>query len=359
MLEFNYISENLKFYFKNNFTSVKRNVINNDSCSEDSFWNDALKNLPIEPFNFLKLCFPQLNFPIDDEIQNSQLYKEAVLKGIYNDIDLSQNNLELNNTNNVKISIHKSFAGSVPLLTVLDESDFVKIIQALLYKNRSVYLPSSMGASMINGINNWQKINTLKENWQSTNNSNSWNEEFTKNILPNPNLYKDKLIILSKKEYSKISHKSLGISKEKWLDLSYNIRLEHECTHLYTLTKFGIASNNLHDELVADYIGIVKTIGYFDKDWMLLFMGLENFPEYRKGARLENYIVGIDIDSEDFFVLKKIIKNAIDNIFLFDLEISRNNLNENLEKRIDALCNVSLLDIASEKGSCFLIDEYS
>jgi hypothetical protein len=30
--------------------------------------------------------------------------------------------------------------------------------------------------------------------------------------------------------------------------------------HLYTLQKYGIASNNLHDELIADYIEIVKQL---------------------------------------------------------------------------------------------------
>jgi hypothetical protein len=33
-----------------------------------------------------------------------------------------------------------------------------------------------------------------------------------------------------------------------------SIREEHECTHLYTLKKYGVHQIVLHDELIADYI---------------------------------------------------------------------------------------------------------
>ena len=87
---------------------------------------------------------------------------------------------------------------------------------------------------------------------------------------------------------------------------------------LVHLKRYGCASNNLHDELVADYIGIAKTLGSYNKEWMLAFMGLENYPQYREGSRLENYIDRIDISGDSFQDLTAIIRNAIETIAGFD-----------------------------------------
>ena len=73
-------------------------------------------------------------------------------------------------------------------------------------------------------------------------------------------------------------------------------------------------------------------------------------------------IYGIQFHPESFFTEygKNIIKNAVENICLFDLEIGKHNSSdEELIRRIKTLCKVSLLDISSKKGNLILIDEYS
>ena len=348
------LSENLKSYLANRFLSAsEKRVI------EDLFWvenNNAFHRKPIE---FLKLCFPQLCFPIEKGVGESKLYRDATLKGKFNNFEGEKNFLKLNDKDSIQLFLYKSFAGNVPVIVISDESDFVKIAQALLYRNSPKEIPMSLGACLINGINNWQKINLLKKEWQNKSPANdTWSYEFKEHILPYPSLYKDKLILLSKKKYSGVESNAVGLAENEWLEISFKIRLEHECTHLFTLSQFGIASNNLHDELIADYIGITKALGNFNKEWMLLFLGLEQFPNYRKGARLENYIENFNF--EDFSKLKNIIKNAVENICLFDLEIGKHNSSdEELIRRIKTLCKVSLLDISSKKGNLILIDEYS
>lgn len=346
------LSENLKSYFANRFISTSENKF-----IEDSFWIKNSEVFQIEPLKFLKLCFPQLCFPIHEGIGDSQLYRVATLKGKFP--VLEYNSLELDNEDKIELFIYESFAGQVPVMVIPDENDFIKVIQALLYKNYPASLPNSMGASLINGINNWQKIRLLKEKWLTvTNASHLWNQEFRENVLPFPELYKDRIMILSKKNYSGLSNETVGMSEEDWLNVSFHIRLEHECTHLFTLNEFGTASNNLHDELIADYVGITKTIGSFNKEWMLSFMGLENYPTYRSGARLENYINKISLDSEDFCALKNIIKKAIDNINDFDLEVGSLNTHEDLIMRIKALCSLNLLSISSKYGGKLLFNSY-
>ncbi len=352
------VSGELKLYFENKFLSDKK--IASSFADEPylkswkSYCSEAEK---VGVFQVLKACYPQLNFPIEEGINKTQDYIDVVLKGKTELIN-GQNYLQLNNSEGLEISIYESIAGNVPVLKIADNQDFIKIVQCLLHKNNPAAVPQSMGASLLNGINNWDRIHSLKKTWLANNPLGNWNQEFSSNILPNSDLYKDKIIMLSTKPYSNVPADKLGLTDEIWKSYSYSIRLEHECTHLYTLKKYGSATNNLHDELTADYIGISKTIGSYKKEWMLAFMGLEDYPNYRKGARLENYLGNTDLSFENFEQLTTIIKNAIENIAYFDAELGSINSDKDQMARMDALCEVSVLEIASEYGADLLLEKY-
>ena len=352
------LSEELNLYFKNKFSSFdKLPSLFTDDPSINSWENYCKESIENGAFQVLKKCYPQLNFPVSEGINKTQAYIDAVLKGKTEPINL-ENTLKLNNSEGIEISIYKSIAGRVPVLKVPDSQDFMQIVQCLIHKNNPVFVPLSMGACLVNGINNWDRLHTLKNNWSENNPVGNWNEEFSNNVLPNPALFKDKIIILSTKPYSNVAANSLGLSEIEWKNYSYSIRLEHECTHLYTLKKYGFATNNLHDELIADYIGISKTFGSYNKEWMLTFMGLENYPTYRKGARLENYLGNSDLTFENFEKLTTIIKNAIENIALFDAKLGKIVSDKDHKCRIDSLCETDVLDIASENGARLLIQRH-
>lgn len=351
------LSDELNLYFKNKFSpSDKRSSSFIDDPSI-KLWKDYCKESTEQgTFQVLKKCYPQLNFPVTEGINKTQPYVDAVLKGKTGYINL-ENNLELNNPEGIEISIYESIAGKVPIIKVPDNQDFIQIIQCLLHKNNPTFVPLSMGACLINGINNWDRLHTLQHNWIANNPTGNWNEEFSKNVLSNPTLFKDKIITLSTKPYSNVAANILGLSEDVWKSYSYSIRLEHECTHLYTLKKYGFATNNLHDELIADYIGISKTIGSYKKEWMLTFMGLEDYPKYRKEARLENYLGNSDLSFNSFEELTTIIKNTIENIAYFDSQLGKIESDKDQICRIDALCETSVLEIASENGANLLIQK--
>jgi FtsZ-binding cell division protein ZapB len=355
----NNLSDELNLYFKNKFgSSDKLPTSFIDEPYINSWKGYCIESTKDGVFQTLKNCYPQLNFPIESGIDKTQDYVDAVLKGKTENINL-RNDLKLNNPEDLKIKLHVSIAGTVPVLQIPDSHDFIKIVQCLLHKNNPTFVPLSMGACLINGINNWDRLHTLKNNWSDKNSIGNWNEEFLKNVLPNPNLFKDKIIILSTKPYSNVAANSLGLSDVEWKTYSYSIRLEHECTHLYTLKKYGFATNNLHDELIADYIGISKTFGSYNKEWMLTFMGLEEYPKYRKGARLENYLGNTDLSFDNFEKLIVVIKNAIETIALFDNQLGKINSDKDQMCRIDALCEINVLEIASENGSNLLVEKYN
>ncbi|KRD12420.1 hypothetical protein ASE21_00470 [Flavobacterium sp. Root901] len=353
------LSDELKTYLFNKFSLNDDCLISTFKDPQIEFWEESLMNLSDEKdiFNMLKEFYPQLNFLIEKEIDKLELYNNVVLRGKTNDIKLSAY-LKLEDAKNISIEIHESAAGRIPVLVVPNKEDFVKILQSLVHKNNPVPIPSSMGAVLLNGLNNWKRLNSIKKNWQQNNPFGDWNAEFSNNIMPNKSLYKDKLIILSTKPYSNVSAGQLGLEEDLWISYSISIRKEHEFTHLYTLKKFGQATNNLHDELIADYIGIIKTIWNYDKVWMLTFMGLENYPHYRQGARLENYVKEAKLSPDDFTQLITIIKNAIENIAIFDKSVGKLKSAKDQTCRIDALCEMSLTDLASANGAEQLIDIY-
>lgn len=354
------LSDKLKAYLFNKFP------LNDDSAAstftegpEIQFWEDFLKNFSNgkDIFNALKECYPPLNFLIEKEIDKAELYNNILLNAKTNDIKLTSY-IKLEDTKNISLELHQSIAGKIPVLTIPNKEDFVKILQSLIHKNNPLPIPASMGAVLLNGLNNSKRFNIIKKNWLQNNPFGDWNTEFTNNIMPNKSLYKDKLVILSTKPYSNVPASQLGLEEDLWISYSISIRKEHELTHLYTLKKYGQATNNLHDELIADYIGIIKTIWNYNKVWMLNFMGLENYPHYREGARLENYVKESKLSPDDFKQLITIIKNAIENIAIFDKTVGKVKSTKDQMCRIDALCEISLIDLASANGAELLIDIY-
>jgi hypothetical protein len=78
--------------------------------------------------------------------------------------------------------------------------------------------------------------------------------------------------------------------------------------------------NNLLDELVADYRGIVAAIGCYRADWFLHFMGLESFPAYREGGRLQNYRGEPPLSPGAMKILAALVQAAATHLERFDTQ---------------------------------------
>ncbi|MEW7281263.1 hypothetical protein ABW636_21930 [Aquimarina sp. 2201CG1-2-11] len=357
----NIISE-LLAYSKNKFSTKNINSSNYDCCDEEPYsitWEAYHKESDtIGVFETLKKYLVQLQFPVEKNISVTEAYRNATLKGVSTETMKAASGLVLNNPKAIRLSIHQSLVGKIPVLIVPDEQDFCAIIQALLCKNEPEHLPKSMGAAIINGINNWDRIHRLKKEWQQSNPFESWGPYFKEYILPHPKLYKDKIIVLSTKPYSNTTAKNMNLPLTQWIDYSLQIRLEHECAHLFTLKYFGQMANNMHDEIIADYAGITKVLGQFNKEWFLYFLGLENYPQYRKGGRLENYLGDKGLSTEAFEVLLKLVKKIADNISEFDKSLGPITTSKDQLKRIICICELDLITMASPKGFQNLITHY-
>ncbi len=259
---------------------------------EDELFVSAWKRyaeeaLKTSVFHSLKSKLVQLSFPVKEGISKTQDYRSATLKGISVSRLDTATGISINHPESLYLTIHQSLAGKIPVLTAGNRDDFVTLIRGLSMKNEPGSVLTSMGASMVSGLNNWDRIHTLRKRWETDNASGNWDDEF-KRIIPQRELYQDRFIVLSSGPYSGVSGKDMGFSEERWKELSLIIRREHECAHYFTRRIFSSMRNNLIDELIADYMGITAAEGKFRADWFLHFLGLENFPMYRESGRLEN-----------------------------------------------------------------------
>lgn len=152
----------------------------------------------------------------------------------------------------VIIRIHDSFAGKIPLVILGNDSDFENFIVNASYKGKRPDDISQMGASFMYG----------------------------KRV---------KLLVLSKKFYSNTPAELVNLSREEWRNKSMILRLEHETVHYYTKKFYGTATNNIHDELIADFFGMRKALGHYDAKLFMYFMGIDGSHE----GRLSLYTSGM------------------------------------------------------------------
>lgn len=268
-------------------------------------------------FNALKKRIVQFNFPIQEGISSTEDYSNAVKKGLLTDAIRRSEGFQLCDPQGLELRIHQTPAGKIPVLITSQREDFVAILQALTRRNEPALVPASQGATMISGYNNWDRIWYLQDAMRQEKGDMHvklfWPQEFKK-ILPQTSLYQDKCILLSRDYYSGVSPDLLDLDEAEWRELSVTIRLEHECAHYFTKRVLSSMRNNLLDELIADYAGITAAIETFRADWFLTFVGLERYPIYREGGRLENYRGTPALSDRAFAILQTLIYQAAHNL---------------------------------------------
>ena len=305
-------------------------------------------------FATLKPILVQLYFPIQQGISSTEAYRAVTLKGFNPDQILAATGLVLQQPEQLDCQIYPSLAGEIPVLLPGNREDFVTLVQALTKRNEPLPIPDSMGACMVAGYNNWERINRYRQQWEQTNAINfreiAWQQEF-KRLIPQKHLYQDRFIILSDGFYSNVSPEAMGLGESEWRKLSLTIRLEHECTHYLTRRLFNSMQNKLLDELIADYRGIVAAIGYYRADWFLRFMGLESFPKYRSSGRLENYRGQPPLSDRAFAILQALVVAAAKNLEDFDRKYAAElSLKPNQSLILIALTYLTLEELASDEG---------
>ncbi len=305
-------------------------------------------------FEVLKQRLVQFRFPILEGISQTEAYRAATRKGVRVDSMAEATGLVLQQPEKLQLILHQSLAGTIPVLLAGNREDFVSLVQALTKRNEPQPVPASMGACIVSGFNNWDRICQYRQQWSAENFANccetSWAAEFQR-IVPQKQLYQDTFIILSDGPYSNVSASDMGLEESQWQHLSLTIRLEHECTHYFTRRLFKSMRNNILDELIADYRGIVAATGYYRADWFLRFLGLESFPNYREGGRLQNYRGQPPLSDGAFQILQALVKATAENLQRFHAEYVGDLTNTNIQPlMLMGLTYLTLEELASREA---------
>ena len=304
-------------------------------------------------FTALRSALVQLQFPLQEKISQTENYRAATRKGYLTDGMAEATGLELEKPEELQLIIHQSLAGKIPVIIAGCRADFISFVQALTKRNEPEPIPDSMGATIVAGFNNWERIRHYRQEWEAklsiSLTDTDWQAEFQR-IKLQKHLYQDCFIVLSRGNYSAISAEEIGIDKEEWLRLSLIIRLEHECCHYFTRRVFGSMRNNMLDELIADYQGIVAANGgRYRADWFLRFIGLEAFPEYRQGGRLQNYRGQPPLSDGAFKILQVLVKNAAENLEKFNSQFQGELYPPELQaKLLASFASLTLVKLAAD-----------
>jgi len=314
--------EELLAYNENVFLSLELDSLPTFPLSPEPHletWETYLSEAEREGvFATLRSQLAQLQFPILPGISETENYRLATRKGYLTAAMPEATGLVLQQPEKLQLILHESLAGKIPVLSAGCREDFITLVQALLKRNEPVPIPNSMGAVMVAGYNNWDRVRTYRTQWESQQlqlpTEAAWQAEF-KQLIPQKQRYQDRFIVLSPGGYSGVTASDMGMSESEWLQMSLTIRLEHESTHYFTRRLLGSMRNNLMDELIADYCGIVAANdGNYRADWFLRFLGLKAYPEYRQGGRMENYRGEAPLSAGAFQVLQGLVKDAAENL---------------------------------------------
>lgn len=294
----------------------------------------------------LRKHWVQFQFPVAEGMSRSDSYRQATRRGASTQLMPEARGLALKAPDKLKLSLHASPAGRLPVLVAEERADFESIIQALCYRNEPRPVPASMGAALIKGLNNWDRVRKLQARGGYT------------NLLAHKDLFQDSVIVLSRIPYSNVPAPALGLEAESWLEQSLRIRLAHEGAHYFTLRRFGRMHVNMYDELIADYAGIKAVQPHFRADWFLRFIGLEDYPRLRQTGRLNNYLGQPPLSGPARQALQAILRDAALQVEAFDRQVQP----EQAAKQpipLLALCRHSLLEIAAPDGHAQLLQTFN
>jgi hypothetical protein len=281
-------------------------------------------------------------------------YQAATRRGTDPDGLAAATGITLRAAERCRIVLHPTPAGRLPLILTGDRADFVTLVQALSHRNEPVPIPDSMGACTIGGYNNWDRVRRHRRSWEAAQpfaTEAGWSEEFAR-LRATPEAYQDRFVILSDGPYSGVPAAEMGMEEAEWRAASLVIRRDHECAHYFTRRVFGSMRKNAIDEVLCDYAGLVSAFGRFEAAALLRFLGLEEFPAYRQGGRLQNYIGDPPLTAASFVVLQRIVERAARNLEAADR--ARRPGPAGATEMLMAIASLTLEELAEEDGAARL-----
>lgn len=184
------------------------------------------------------------------------------------------------------LRIEQTPAGNVKALFLKERPDFETFLQCTLHRCRPDFIPPTIGAMTIQGLPDWSCINEHKMAYLASGGQ-DWDEEF-KRFIAKPENYRTTIVIISEGPYSAIPAEVAGYGDYEWLEVSRDIRLFHELTHVTCRRLMPDDTPAVFDEVTADFNGLLHATGTYDPTLALRFLGIDRGTY--AGGRLEEYL---------------------------------------------------------------------
>jgi hypothetical protein len=264
-------------------------------------------------FAALAAVLPQLRFPVREGISQEPAYAAATRRGRFDEADAFAPGLVLERPEALVLTFTDGVAGVLPLLIAATRADFEALVRAFTERNEPREVPASMGACFVKGLNNWDRVARYRREWEAANGTagddDAWREEMGR-FAAQKARYQDRFVILSRGPYSGVPGGAVGVPDAEWLERSLVIRAEHESTHDLTWRLFGIVRSHATDEIVADFVGLVRAFGFYPDGIARTLLGIEDLPRFRAGGRLANYRGTPPLDGADFAEVCRLASEA-------------------------------------------------
>jgi len=298
----------------------------------------------------------QLQFPIQEGMRDNAAYRRATLNlqsvSDWNP-DASSDALPLDDPDGLTVTLHPTPAGRLPVITTGTRTDFERMLQALTRRNEPEPIRPSVGAMMVAGYRNWDRIARLKESWAHDHpdgTAQEWSVAFRQ---MDASAYSDPFVLCSSGPYSGVSGEVFGLDDEAWSQASAKVRIAHEATHYSTWRLFGSMRNALYDELMADYFGLVHAFGAFNAERFLTLMTGRYDGKRVADGRIEQYRGGLSDDA--FAVVRDVLVAAAENVDAFDRWAAQHRPSDALRTQtLLAFARHSLVDLAAPSGDARL-----
>lgn len=292
----------------------------------------------------------QLRFPVATGMADDAAYQAATRRGATAPADAPPPA----RAEGIRLFLHPTPAGRVPVVVAEARADFERLVRSLTRRNEPSPVPASMGACIVGGYANWERVARLRARWEAERGAMD-DAAFFRALKGDPAAYQDRFVILSAGPYSGVPAGEMGMDEEEWRAVSVVIRREHECAHYFTRRVLGAMSNALHDELVADFAGIVAAAGRFRAGWLFRFLGVEEDGTLRPGGRLENYRGTPPLPEGAFRVLGALVAACAPALEAAGEEMARAETPAERAAVLLALATTPLEALAAEDGAARLL----
>ncbi len=177
-------------------------------------------------------------------------------------------------------------AGPVEVVFMHNRSDFETFLQIVGHRAEPVPIARTVGAITYRGIADWGKVAAAHAAYVAAG-GDDWPNEFAR-LARQPGAFRAEIVVISEGPYSNVPANQTPYDEERWLCISREIRLHHECAHVVCRRTMPDDVLPVWDEVTADVVGLLCAIGRYDAALAARFLGVA--PDGYAGGRLAEYL---------------------------------------------------------------------